>query len=303
MKIAVTGAGGFIGRYVVERLAQRGDWVLAIDCVPILYWEGGNKIQFQQSNLDDRDALRWLFRGLDAVVHLAAKRGGLSYDIAGFRPFFEANVQVAENVLLCAAEAGVPRICQASSIAVYSSDNQVPYTETQPPVPRSLYGLSKLVCEHLATLLMRRFPIQVISLRLAQVFGIGEREGLVLVDFVRQARQKETLRVWGQGKSARDMVYVKDVVGAIERALEPDSPGGVFNIGGGRAYSILEIAETVNRVFDNEGHLVLDPSKEERDENFFMDCSLAESVLGWKRLWTLESGLEDMRALYEQGEK
>ncbi len=300
MKIAVTGAGGFIGRYVVERLVQRGDQVLAIDCVPNACAWAGDRITFLQSSLDSKDALREAFSGLDAIVHLAARRGGLSEDVMGFRPFFEANIQVTENVLQAAAEAGVTKVCQASSIAVYSSDNRTPYTEDQPPIPRSLYGLSKLACEHIATLLMRRFPIRVTSLRLAQVFGDGEREGLMLVKFVRQAYQKEVLRVWGEGKSARDIVYVRDVVGAIERAVAPDTPCGVFNIGGGKAYTVLEIAQTVNKVFDNEGQLVLDPSQEERDEYFFMDCSLAETHLGWKRQWTLQSGLEDMKKLYEQ---
>jgi nucleoside-diphosphate-sugar epimerase len=89
-------------------------------------------------------------------------------------------------------------------------------------------------------------------------------------------------------------------VGAIEKAIEFGAPGGVFNIGGGRSFSVREIAETMNDVFDNSGNLVFDTSKEEEKSIFFMDCSRAESQLNWKRQWTLRTGLEDMKRFYEQ---
>jgi nucleoside-diphosphate-sugar epimerase len=187
---------------------------------------------------------------------------------------------------------------------VYSLSNTVPYTESEVAVPLSLYGVSKAMCEQIVTVYARRFPVHVASLRTSRVLGYGDRtgDGFMLMDFVRRARKKQPLHVWGQGVGARDTIYVKDVVGAIEKAVDPDAASGVFNIGGGRASTYREIAEAVNRVFDNVGNVVFDVSKEEDTSSFYMDCSRAESHLKWRRMWSLEAGLREMKELYEQEE-
>jgi nucleoside-diphosphate-sugar epimerase len=123
----------------------------------------------------------------------------------------------------------------------------------------------------------------------------------MLMNFIQRARRKQPLHVWGEGVGARDTVYVKDVVGAIDKAIEPDAPCGVFNIGGGRAFSHREVAEMVNKVFNNSGNIVFDTSREEDMSCFFMDCSRAESGLNWQREWSLRKGLQEMKQLYEQG--
>jgi len=123
----------------------------------------------------------------------------------------------------------------------------------------------------------------------------------MLMNFIQRARRKQPLHVWGEGVGARDTIYVKDVVGAIDKAIGLDVPCGVFNIGGGRAFSHREVAEMVNEVFDNSGNIVFDASREEDMTCSFMDCSRAESGLNWQRKWSLSSGLQEMKQLYEQG--
>jgi len=120
------------------------------------------------------------------------------------------------------------------------------------------------------------------------------------MNFIQRARRKQPLHVWGEGVGARGTIYVKDVVGAIEKAIELDVPCGVFNIGGGRAFSHREMAVMVNEVFDNSGNIVFDTSKGEDRSCFFMDCSRAESEMGWRRKWSLRMGLEEMKQLYAQ---
>ncbi len=301
MKVAITGANGFVGKVVARRLAEAGHQVVAVVWVldPNKV-DFGEKISCYESDFSRAD-LAAAFQGADAIVHLAAARTTPEADAKGFQPYYEANVKVAEDVILAACQNGVSKICQASSVAAYSSANVSPYHEGQYPIPLSLYGMSKVACEHLGILYGRRFPLRVVSLRFAQVFGIGEREGLMMPKFVRQAREKQTLRIVGQGVGGRDYVYVKDIAGAIERAIAPEAPAGVFNIGMGHAISVRQAAEAVNEVFENAGNLVFETEKEENKFSFYMDCSRAQAELGWTPAWSLRSGLEDMKLWYAAG--
>jgi len=142
--VAITGATGLVGRVAVHRFTQRGDEVVAIgrslDTLQGLFGDQAVCVESDYS----RGSLRNAFKGVDVVIHLAARRIAPSSE--GFRPFFEANVQTTESVILAACDNGVSRLCQASSISVYSLSNKVPFAESEPPVPLSLYGVSKLTC-------------------------------------------------------------------------------------------------------------------------------------------------------------
>lgn len=300
MKVAISGANGFVGRYVVQRLIERGDQVVAV-----VRNQACNQVRFDRRvtcyrSDFSRSDLRNAFQKADAVIHLAAARPTLQINARGFLPYFEANVQVMENVILAACDNDVGTFCQASSIAVYSpGENQIPYTETECPVPLSLYGVSKTVCENLAAIYACRNPVRVISLRLAQIFGWGEREDMLVIKFVNQARQKQVLKITGYGACARDYLYVKDVVSALECALDQKTASGIFNVGSGRMTSVREVAETVNEVFDNTGNIFFETDKEESQDSFYMERCLAASRLGWAPCWSLRSGLQDMKRLME----
>jgi len=294
MKVAVTGAGGFVGRYLVHYLLERGHQVVALSRKPY-QWRSCTNAQpeYHVTDYDRRDLAAALV-GVDALVHLTAMRTNLESDALGMQPYYDANVRTTENIFLAACDLAIPRICQASSVAVYSPDNTLPYGEGQRPVPLSFYGASKLACENLAVLYARRFPVKIISLRLAQMFGFGEARGLSLTKFFEQARHKQALTVWGSGSSAKDYLYVKDAVVAIERVLTVDTRRDVFNIGSGVAYSVLEIAETINSVFKNPFPIEHDFSKPDVTTVSFMDVAAARDDLGWRPEWSLRAAVEDM---------
>ena len=299
MRIAITGATGMVGQACIDRFVTRGDDVVALLRKPS--GQMGNATKRISIHVTDysRSDLRLALRGIEAIVHLGAMRPNAEADAIGYRPYFEANVQTTENLLCAALDEGVKTFCLASSISVYSLYNQVPYQEKDNPFPLSLYGASKLACEHLVGLYARQGPLRWVSLRIAQILGPDKsRSEAMLMRFMTQARKKEKLTLWGTGAGARDAVYIKDVVAAFEVALDQGSPSGIFNIGGGRAFSNREIAETINEVFDNEGNFTIDASRPEDTSVFYMDGSRAETELGWRRQWDLRSGFEDMQAHY-----
>ncbi|MBV5300908.1 MAG: NAD(P)-dependent oxidoreductase [Methylococcales bacterium] len=300
MKVLVTGATGMIGIAMVRRLITRGDDVLALSRYPNNFPSDWQKIVNCQVTDYTFKQLRNHLSGVHAVVHLAAMRPNVQADTQGLRAYYAANVQITENLMQAAGDAGVTTLCQTSSISVYSSHNAVPYRETDAPHPLNFYGASKLACEYLGELYGRMFPLRVVSLRLARILGDDDKSGVdfMLMRFIYQAREKIALQLYGQGRGARDTLYIKDAVGAIERALADDAPSGVFNIGADRAITHREIAETINSVFNNNGNLVFETSCKEDFSIYYMDCGRAQSELGWCRYWSLRAGLEDMRSTY-----
>lgn len=300
MKIVVTGATGMIGEALVERLLTRGDDVVALSRglhgIPA---GRGDRLHCEVTDYSDTQ-LQAALRGAQAVVHLAAMRPTPEAEGRGFDPYYEANVKLTEDLLIAAGEAGVKTFCQASTIAVYSLRNRVPFRETDAPHPLSFYGASKLASEKLGELHGRKLGMRVVSLRLAQILGRDStrREGMFM-RFMHLARNGETLQLWGEGRGARDAVYIEDVVGAFECALAEAAPAGSYNIGGGRAYSNLEVAEAVNKVFGNRGKLTFDLSRQEDRSVYYMDSSSAETELGWRRKWSFVEGLEALRFEFE----
>lgn len=303
MKIAITGANGFVGRSTIQYFFERGDAVAAVTWIhDPLKLTFDSQVRLYESDFS-REDLRNAFRGMDAVIHLAGLRPTPKADAIGITAYFDGNVRTTEAVIIAAGEEGVGRVVQASSIAAYfPGQNQLPYNEAQAPVPLSLYGISKVACENLGHVYERRYTTRVVSLRFAQIYGPGEREGLMMMKFIQQACNKLPQVIVGEGKIFRDYIYLKDIISAMASSVEPGKPSGVFNIGGGRGYTVREVAEMVNTVFENEGNIKFDLTQPETGASYFMDSTKAEKELGWKSQWTLRAGLEDLKTWYQQNE-
>lgn len=300
MKVVVTGASGFIGRYLVETLLDEGNDVVAV----------GRSGSAEAAATSDRltvagtdyseESLASLLGGVDAVVHLAGRRMTREDDPNWLAPFIEPNVLAVENLMRSARAAGVGKVVLASTIAVYSAGNDVPFRESQVPHPLNAYGLSKLVAEQAAGLHARDGKVRLTCLRFAAVYGHGEKGTPALMRFVNEARDKRTLTLQGNRLISVDQLYVRDAVGAILRTLGPESPGGTFNIGCGDAYTVVEMAETVNAVFGNAGNLAIDASHEAPARRPCMDVGHAASVLGWRPRYGLADGLADFLATWNK---
>jgi UDP-glucose 4-epimerase len=214
--------------------------------------------------------------------------------------FFKVNVGILENIVLAGKMTGLKSIYQMSSNNVYSSANEMPWNESQIPIPSSVYGLSKQMAEALGAYVSRVSDIKVVNLRLARLFGYGERDTVVFTKYMKLALKKQQLEVWGTGATSIEYLYVRDVVDAIESAVRNDIPTGAYNVGCGRSFSVLEIAETINREAGNEQNLFIDSSKPEGNYHILMDSSKFAEATNWKPKWSLEEAVKEMISLYKK---
>lgn len=295
MKVAITGASGFVGQYTVMHLQEVGYDIIALSRdVSKLDNLFNNSIEKRETDFSI-DSLNHVLKDADIIVHLAAKRLQKDLDPLLLSPYIDGNIICTQNLLKAAQNLNIQRFCFISSIAVYSTANQLPFVESEAPVPISIYGVSKIACESLGNLFNARTNVKVTNLRLSSLFGHGEKAGVVFTDYVNLAKAKKTLKVWGKGKTTIDFLYIKDAVRAIEKAIDENAPSGTFNIGSNYGYSVKEIAETINDVFDNKGNLEFLLDKKEGGYKVYMDASKVQKRLNWKPNWSLLSAVNDIK--------
>lgn len=284
MRIAVTGASGFIGREFVKTLP---------DSVDLLLLSRHKRTGYTETDYS-YDSLIHLLSNADLVVHLASVRGHAdNYGV------FQENEILTENILKAMCASGCRHIIYMSSIAVYSDQIQLPWREDQKVSPQTFYGLSKATGEYLCHLYASR-GIQYTIFRCGIVFGLDNIKRMIST-FIRQASKKEQLVLSGKSIAKRDFVYVKEVAAALMwAAMEMFSESETYNLGSGEAYTNLEIAEEVNVCFENVGNLVYNDSVEEQVINSYMSSDKLYSV-GYKRKWTLQTALEDIKDEIKSG--
>lgn len=294
MRLIVTGATGFIGKHLVAAARQ----YFEVICLT----RGDNerienhRVSFIQTDYE-LNSLHKVFREGDVLVHLAGQR--LTKNEANPRlvNFIESNVKVTENLLIAASEAKIRQVVLASTIGVYSEIDGMPYSEDIVTHPNTAYGLSKLMGEQLVNYYCMKNNIKSTVLRLSQCFGVGEKDSPVLMKFIRLAQGKKKLTAQ-DNEFYLDEIYVKDVVEVMLLSIRKEVEG-TFNVGGGKAYSILNMAETVNSVFDNAHNIHIISSKKIKNESNFLSLKKIETQLNWSPKFDLEKALIDMRDSYD----
>ncbi len=285
--IAVTGASGFLGRYLCPALEQAGYQVLRLG-------RGAASSPKERQTDYSGPSLCAALEGADAVINLAGARMTRETPPMDLDLFWPSNVTLISNLVSAAKQLGITRIVQASTIAIYAPPSGLPYRENAPSHPINAYALSKEVAEHYLAMLTRGPEVSSISLRFAAIYGFGEKDTPALMKFVKQASNKETLVLSGNPDYRIDQLYVRDAVAACVSALGSDATGA-FNIGGGSAWSIGEIAETVNDVFENKGNIRYEAERDVAMPHTVMALDKAKNKLNWQPTYDLRSGLEDFR--------
>ena len=302
MRVAITGATGFIGRHIVRALHDRGDHLILLgrDIEKLQSTFSAQTGVFRLVQSDYVQGLDTALKGVEAVVHLA----GLRYwKDRVMMDYIRSNVVNTDRLFSSAVAHGIDNIVFASTIAVYNPRfNSAPFSEDQCCSPQTHYGVSKLVCEKIAFYDNSRFGTKIKSLRIGQVVGQGEREGFMLSAMIRQARSKQPIEVWGEGVGTRDYVYIKDVVQAILDALDHPYTAGLFNISRGEAVTHLQLAETINQAFGNVGNVTFAADKLEDTSCVFASCERAECELGWRANWDLAEMFADLANVLERQE-
>ncbi|MFP4556743.1 MAG: NAD-dependent epimerase/dehydratase family protein [Bacteroidales bacterium] len=299
MNIAITGATGFLGRYLVAKCLETPGLNVKVIARP---QENPHASFLDQVEIFESDysteSLQNALNGVDCVLHLAAKTLARNDDPLQVSNFLPANVILTENLLKAASVTSVNKVIQMSSSNVYSANNQLPFKESEEPKTSTVYGLSKIFSEQVGLFFARKTNMNIISLRLARLYGFGERDSVVFTRFMKMAMNKQPLVVFGEGSTRIEYLYVKDCVDAILKTMFCDIPSGVYNLGSSESYSVLELAKIINKTCGNDGNIKFDFSTPETGHDILMDSSLFRKYCLWEKRWMLEPAIKDMYSLF-----
>jgi len=292
MKVAITGATGFIGRHLAEEFRAAGHEVVC--CGRSRVSGKGHTFAEEESYFTTDysvESLREVFRGCEQVVHLA----GISFGRESDFESYTINVELSWNALSAAHQAACRKVVLASSRMVYSKANGLPWDEEMNSVPDSLYGASKLALEKCGGIFALRKTLDVKAVRIAQVAGVGTRAGSVLDAYLKRAESGLPPVVFGDGAGRKDYVYIKDLVTAVRQLAESDAPAGPYNIGSGESISVGELAEAVRVAFAIEAPIEWRQDVPKIDEANQMSIEKIKKFTGWCPHWPMKAALQDMR--------
>jgi nucleoside-diphosphate-sugar epimerase len=298
----VTGGAGFIGSHLAEALLARGDEVVVVDSLTDYYDPDVKRANLSEMagtadvrEVDLRDAdLAPLLEGVDVVYHLAGQPGvRLSWD-EGFPAYATHNVLATQRLLEACRRTSIERFVYASSSSVYGDAERYPTDETDLPLPRSPYGVTKLAGEHLCRLYGETHRTPTTSLRYFTVYGPRQRPDMAFHRLCRAALDGSPFPLYGDGSQVRDATYVSDVVAAnlAAGAATDLAPGTVVNVSGGSSVSLMEVIRTVEDIAGEP--ITLDRSPAQAGDVFRTGGAThrARALLGWEPEVDLRAGLE-----------
>lgn len=295
----VTGGAGFIGSHIVDELVRRGERVRVLDNFITGRRENlsavSDKIELIVGDIRDFEVCKKATAGIDYVLHQAALRSvpkSMS-DPAGYN---EVNVRGTLNILLASRDDRIKRVVFASSSSVYGDTDRLPEKETAVPAPISIYAATKLMGEYYCKVFASSFGVETVSLRYFNVFGprqsLESQYAVVVPKFITSILCDESPPVHGDGKQSRDFTYVKNVVDANLAAVSAkNSSGEVFNVACGCAYTILALAEELNRQIGKRIVPKFMPPRQGDVMRTLADITKAKKVLGFTPEVDFKEGL------------
>jgi UDP-glucose 4-epimerase len=300
LKVMITGAAGFIGSHLADRLAT-GNELLLIDDFSIglrenlAGVESLPNVRIVTADIRDRDRVRELTAGIDVVFHLAISclRTSLNHPMMSH----DINAGGTLNVCLAAREHGVKRCIYVSSSEVYGSAETVPMSEAHPCRPTTVYGASKLAGELYALASWRAYGLPVSVVRPFNTYGPREpyagSRAEVIPRFVLQLTRGRSPVVYGDGTQTRDFTFVDDTVTGLMRAAECDElVGDVVNIAYGQELSISRIAELLAKHMGSDTLPVVHAEPRPGDvRRHFADIGKAKRLFGFQPTMDIETGL------------
>jgi NAD dependent epimerase/dehydratase len=302
-KILITGAGGFIGSHLIERLYGLGAKVKAfvhynsrndfgyIDYIPK---DIQKNISIETGNLTDYDAVYDAMKGCDVVFHLGALIA-IPYSYRHPKDSIETNVMGTYNVLNAARRLDVEKIVHTSTSEVYGTALKVPISEDHPLQGQSPYSASKIGADKIAESFYRSYNLPVATIRPFNTYGPRQSARAVIPTIITQALAGDRIHL-GSLHPTRDLTFVLDTVEGFVKVAECDrSIGEVINIGSGYDISVKDLCDKILKLMNSKAKIVSKterkrPSKSEV-ERLLADNSKAKKMLKWKPEYSLDEGL------------
>jgi nucleoside-diphosphate-sugar epimerase len=306
VKALVTGAAGFIGSHLSERLVADGATVVGIDSFADFYpratkernvvrLRDSTAFSMVESTLADAD-LSALLDGVTHVFHLAAQTGVRESWGRHFRVYTVNNVEATQLLLEACVGRPIERFVYASSSSVYGDAVALPMQEDARRQPLSPYGVTKLAAEQLCSLYYVSYGIPAVALRFFTVYGPRQRPDMGFSRFLRAVSLGKAVQQFGDGRQTRDFTFVADAVAATVAAADRGTPGRVYNIGGGSRVELLAVFDLIRRVTGRPMQVEQAAPQRGDMRDTYADTTRAKVDLVFAPTTTLEDGL---RAQYE----
>jgi UDP-glucuronate 4-epimerase len=322
MKILVTGAAGFIGARLSERLLERGDTVLGYDNLndyydPSLKEARLRRLQPQagfsmvRGGLEDRAALEAAFDGFapQRVVNLAAQ-AGVRYSLQNPHAYIQSNIVGFMNILEACRHRGVEHLVYASSSSVYGGNRKLPFAvEDSVDHPLSLYAASKKANELMAHTYSHLYRLPTTGLRFFTVYGPWGRPDMALFQFTQRILAGEPIELFNNGQHTRDFTYIDDIVEGVIRTLDhvpgpdpnydprapnpatSDAPYRVYNIGNNAPVQLLDYIEVLEQALGRKAQRRLLPLQPGDVPDTFADVSALQRDVGYAPSTPIQTGI------------
>ena len=296
MNFMITGAAGFLGSALANRLAREGHQVRGIDDLSTGDPQSlSPDVLFTRGDVNDRPKLWTLLQDVDCVYHLAA-RVLVAESILYPREYNAVNVGGTVSLMEAMRDVGVRRVVFISSGAVYGDQGEQPLREDAPLNPHSPYAVSKLSAEYYVRTIGDLWSIETVCLRVFNAYGPGQNlpasHPPVIPNFLRQAVRGGTLVMHSDGSQTRDYVFVDDVVNAmVAAATAPGVERLRINVGSGTETSIRELANLVIQVTKSKAEVMYNPRTNAGVSRMCADLTLARDKLGYRPRVSLAEGL------------
>ena len=303
-KVLVTGAGGFIGSHLTERLFELGASIRAFvrytsraDEGFIKYFSDDLKknMEIVYGDIRELETVVKAMDGVDIVFNLAALVG-IPYSYQHPQEVVEVNTIGTLNVLMAARDEGIEKLIQTSTSEVYGTARYVPINEDHPKQPQSPYSASKIAADAVALSFYHSFDLPVAVIRPFNTYGPRQSDRAVIPSIISQALTKDRLTL-GNTTPTRDFTFVTDTAEGFIKVAESESVGMEINVGSGQEISIEDLTRKILSLVgrdivverDNER---LRPTHSEV-ERLCADNTKARNVLGWFPRVSLTHGLEE----------
>lgn len=324
MNILLTGAAGFIGSHVADKLLQKGAAVLAVDNFSPYYnpqFKENNvapnlsnpNYQLFKTDITNFDELRTIFQKnrIDLIIHLAAQTG---VRISIQKPLLaqKVNIESTYNIFELAREFKVRDVIFASSSSVYGNQQKIPFSETDNvDNPISPYAATKKACELIAYTYHHLYQMNCVGLRFFTAYGERGRPDMSPYIFMNAILHDQPIPRFGDGTMQRDFTYIDDIVDGVWRCVElcktslPVSATSkpffeIINLGNAHPVSLNEYIATFEKVTGKNARIEERPRPAGDVDKTFADTSKARRLLGWQPTTTLEQGLTKFYHWFKQ---
>lgn len=299
----MTGAAGFIGSHVAEKLLSEGNEVVGIDNFDAFYareikernlavCRSHHAFHFVEGDICDAELWSSLSSShFDVIIHLAAK--------AGVRPSMQdpvgynmVNVIGTTRVLEFARQNNIPKVVFASSSSVYGVNKNLPWSVDEPLLPISIYASTKLSSEQLCGLYQQHFGLKIVALRFFTVFGPRQRPDLAIHKFVKAIDKGARIQMYGTGQTFRDYTYIEDIVQGVLGAVHYcNTKFEIFNLGNTHTVSLSQLVEVIEEVMGKKAEIEYLPEQPGDVPYTWSNIEKSRSLLGYDPHTDIKTGI------------